>query len=253
MVHKFLIAHCILLGYNIFMPRYSISVIEEARHLRSLGQTYGEIRQSLKLNIPKSTLSEWCKNTKLPKNYSERIAKLNILNLHKGRSIAHEINKIKREEYLDQIDKINLPISVNIDNKMTSKIALAMLCLGEASKSGNGSSFYFGNSNPKIITLFLELMKRCFDFKPEKVRCTVQCRADQNILVLEEFWMEITKIPKSQFYKTQVDPRTIGRVTKKLDYKGVLRVDYFDSKVRHELESLANLVYNRLVIDGPVA
>lgn len=232
------------------MPRYAIKVIEEARRLRSLGQTYGEIRQSLKLQIPKSTLSEWCKNTPLPKDYLDRIAKLNIVNLHRGRTIAIGINKIRREEYLKEINKINLPISVGIDNQMTAKIALAMLCLGEASKSGNGSSFYFGNSNPKIISLFLELMKRCFDFKLEKVRCTVQCRADQNIPVLEEFWMEITKIPKSQFYKAQVDPRTIGKITKKLEYKGVLRVDYFDSKVRHELESLSNLVYNHLIIAG---
>ncbi len=234
------------------MPRYASNVIEEARRLRSLGQTYGEIRQSLQLHIPKSTLSEWCKNTPLPEDYIERIAKLNMINRHKGRSIAWEINKIKREEYLGEINRINLPISLSIDSQATSKIALAMLCLGEASKSGNGSSFYFGNSNPKVITLFLELMKRSFDFKFDKVRCTVQCRADQDIPELEEFWMDVTKVPKSQFYKSRIDPRTIGKTTKKTDYKGVLRVDYFDYKVRYELESLANLVYNRLVIYGPV-
>ncbi len=233
-----------------FMPRYASNIIEEARRLRSLGQTYGEIRHSLELHIPKSTLSEWCKNTSLPKDYVDRIARLNIVNLHKGREIAIGINRIKREEYFGQVHKTNTPIALVIDNKQTAKIALAMLCLGEASKSGNGSGFYFGNSNPKIITLFLELLKRSFDFKQEKVRCTVQCRADQNISALEEFWMEITRIPKSQFYKAQVDPRTIGKVTKKLDYKGVLRVDYFDSKVRHELESLSNLVYNHLIIEG---
>lgn len=232
------------------MPRYAKNIIEETRRLRSLGQTYGEIRKSLNLQVPKSTLSEWCKNTPLPKDYVDRIAKLNIINLHKGRTIAIGINRIKREEYFGQVNKTNEPIALVIDNTQTAKIALAMLCLGEASKSGNGSGFYFGNSNPKIIILFLQLMKRCFDFKLDKVRCTVQCRADQNISALEEFWMAITKIPRAQFYKAQVDPRTIGKITKKLDYKGVLRVDYFDSKVRHELESLANLIYNHLTIEG---
>ncbi|MBI4079144.1 MAG: hypothetical protein HY429_02505 [Candidatus Levybacteria bacterium] len=80
----------------------------------------------------------------------------------------------------------------------------------------------------------------------EKIRCTVQCRADQDIIVLEKFWLDVTKIPRRLFYKAQIDPRTRGKPTKKKDYKGVLRIDYFDTKVQLELESLAQLVYNEM-------
>src|SRR5581483_1987150 len=226
--------------------RHSLLTIEKARKLRTHGKTYGEIRKLLQLNIPKSTLSWWCKDVVLPLNYSKRIAKLNLNNLNKARLIAHEINKVKREEFLEKLDKLNLPVSKEIENLLTSKIALAMLCLGEASKYNSKTSFYLGSSDPRIIVVFLELLKKCFDFDLEKVRCTIQCRADQNVKELEEYWMDVTKIPKRLFYKTRKDPRTVGKHTKKISYKGVLRVNYLDTRVQLELESLSKLVYNQL-------
>lgn len=80
-----------------------------------------------------------------------------------------------------------------------------------------------------------------------KVRCTVQCRADQDPKALKRFWIEVTGIPERLFYKPLVDPRSIGKPTVKRNYKGVLRVDYFDNKIRLELEILATLVYNQLI------
>jgi len=211
-----------------------------------LGGTYSEINQALQLNVPKSTLSFWFKDISLPQDYAQKIVNLNVVHLNKVRLLANQANKVKREEAFKHIKVVNLPISKAIENKETAKIALAMLCLGEASKSANSKSFYFGNSDPKIITLFLELLKICFDFEIEKVRCTVQCRADQDVQALEDFWMHVTKMPKRLFYKSRIDLRTLGKITKKINYKGVLRIDYFDSKVRYELESLADLIYNRL-------
>ncbi len=61
---------------------------------------------------------------------------------------------------------------------------------------------------------------------------------------LEKYWMNVTKVPKRLFYKSRIDPRTIGKPTRKKEYKGVLKIDYFDSKVQHDLESLENLMYN---------
>lgn len=225
--------------------RYPVSIIQEVRDLRSKGKTYGEIRTFLSRNIPKSTLAEWCKNTALPENYSSRIANLNLNNLNKARLIALEITKIKKEEQRRTIHANNLPIAKQILNQEIAKIALAMLCLGEASRTPG--TFALGSSDPRIIILFLELLKKCFSFDIEKVRCTVQCRADQDTASLEEFWMNITKIPKRLFYKANIDPRTKGKITKRNTYKGVLRVDYFDTKVKIELETLAQLLYNQVV------
>ena len=228
------------------MQRYTHQIIEKARELRSLGKTYTEIKLTLQADIPKSTFSSWFKDIKLPEYYRQKIIDLNGVHLSKVRYLAREANKIRREQYLKKINEMNIPVAQTILNKNTAKIALAMLCLGEASKSGHSSSFYFGNSDPKTIVLFLELLKACYNFDLKKVRCTVQCRDDQDIQALEKFWRETTSIPKELFYKTRVDKRTIGKATKKSNYKGVLRIDYFDYNVRYELESLASLVYNQL-------
>lgn len=235
----------ILWGYNIKM--YPPSLIQKARFLRSKGKTYKEIKQMLKLKVPKSTLSYWVKNVSLPEDYIKKVVKLNRINLNKARLIALKANKIKRQIFLFEINKRNTLIVNSIFKSETAKIALAMLCLAEAKKyTSKGSSFNLGNSDPRIIVIFLALLKKCFNFNPEKVRCTVQCRADQDIEELEKFWRNVTKVPEKLFYKAQIDPRTIGKPTKKKDYKGVLKVDYLDTKVQLELESLANLVYNQL-------
>jgi len=231
------------------MYRYAQDVISQVRKLRSKGKTYSEIIRELQVAIPKSTLSDWCKGIDLPKAYNEKIKLFNIDNLKKGRMIALVSNQIKRETFLKHTSQANVPIAAKIKNRDVAKIALAMLCLGEASKSkGGASSFSLGNSDPRIVQLFIHLLQACFDsFSFDKMRCTVQCRADQNIEELESFWINITGVPRELFYPSRIDPRTIGKPTKKKEYKGVLRVDYFDSKVWIELETLADLVYNQVI------
>jgi hypothetical protein len=229
----------------------SQEIIDIVRQLRTEGKTYSEIRNRINLQVPKSTLSEWCKHTVLPENYRASIDELNIQNLGKARATAVMMNKVKREKFFENIRKINEPLSQKIHEGDTAKIALSMLCLGEASKSkSKGGSFVLGNSDPRIIVLFLELLKVCFQFDIEKVRCTVQCRADQDESKLKEYWQQVTQIPVKYFYKSRIDPRTIGKPTLREGYQGVLRVDYFDKKVQLELESLADLVYNQVSL-GP--
>jgi len=227
--------------------RYSPQLITTIRKLRSEGKTYGEIQQLTHTHIPKSSLSWQCKNITLPKEYQERIKKLNSTSLTKGRMIAIEINRVKREHFFQSIQRINTPIAKEVQDISVGKIALAMLCLGEASKyTKTRRVFSLGNSDPRIIIIFLTLLKQCFPFDINKIRATVQCRADQDTTLLTQFWQEKTKIPSHLFYKPLIDPRTIGKPTKKSNYHGVLRIDFLDTKVQLELESLADLIYNEL-------
>jgi hypothetical protein len=230
------------------MPRYSRTIREKVRYYRSLGKTYSEIREALDLYIPKSTLSLWSRGIVLPKSYREKVYRLGIHSLENARRVAVEINKIKRDKFFQAIAKKNAPIAGTIHNNNVGKIALAMLCLGEASKynSVKSRSFNLGNSDIRIINIFLALLKVCFQFSIEKVRATVQCRADQDPIILQQYWAQNTGIPNRLFYKPQIDPRTKGKPTLKKDYHGVLRIDYFDTKVQLELECLADLVYNEL-------
>ncbi|MBM3283310.1 hypothetical protein FJY90_03575 [Candidatus Gottesmanbacteria bacterium] len=230
------------------MRKYSKKTVTEIRKLRSLGKTYGEIVRQIGTRIPKSTLSDLVQGVILPQNYEEKISKLNTTNLNLGRKKAVIINKIKRKEFLDGLINKNKPIAKIITDRKVAKIALAMLCLGEAARySSGGGRFSLGSSDPQIIVILLKLLTICFELNLRKIRATVQCRADQNTVILERYWQKITGIPKVLFYKPLIDPRTKGKPTKKKDYMGVLRIDYFDTKLQLELETLADLIYNNLL------
>jgi len=238
--------------YNVLMVRYLLKIKKEARKLRRHGKTYEEINQKLKMKIPKSTLSGWCHGVLLPIDYPEKIEKINQKNLSEARVLAWKTNKINRKIFLDQIKKESLPIAKTIKDNSVGLIALAMLCLGEASKyKSKHRQFSLGSSDPRIITIFLCLLKRFPGYKAEKIRCTVQCRADQDTEFLEEYWRGVTCIPKNLFYSTRIDPRTRGKPTKNKEYKGVLVIDYGDRIIQQKIESIADLVYNLLKLEGP--
>src|SRR3989344_125205 len=198
--------------------------------LRKIGKTYSEICNLLNKNIPKSTLSSWCRNIIIADKHKLRIKKIMELNLETARGVAARSLRLRRQKYIEIIRKENVHLTDLIKGRNIEKIALAMLYLGEGSK-GKRSSLVFGNSNPDIIRLFLTLLRHCYNIDESKFRCTVQCRADQDVLELECHWNKVTKISLRQFYKAQIDPRTVGRETKNKNYKGVCRIDYLSSRI----------------------
>lgn len=218
------------------------SLGEKIIKLRRQGKTYGEIPKILNTKIAKSTLSYWCHNIKLTNNQKEIIHKFILNNIEKGRKKAIEVNREKREAYLKSIRARNNHLKNILKSKDISKVALSLLYLGEGSKTKKGS-LAFGNSDPFIIDLFLNLLRKCYSIDEKKFRCTVQCRADQDIQKLEVFWSNVTKISPKQFYKTRIDSRTIGNPSKKLDYKGVCRIDYFSGEIFIELSQIPRIIY----------
>ena len=213
----------------------------KAQDLRVKGRTYSEIQSLLNTKIPKSTLSYWRRNLNIPPGYQRKIKEYNKFNLKKAQKIALAMNKIRREAYLKTIRDRNLYLVNELKNLETAKITLAVLYAAEGSKSRR-SSVMFGNSDPLLINLFLRLLRFCYTIDEGKFRCTLQCRADQNVRELEKFWSEVTKIPLTQFYKVQVDQRTLNKPSKKPDYKGVCRIDYFSAELSLDLKSILKII-----------
>ena len=209
--------------------------------LRKSGKTYGEIRKIIGINIPKSTLSDWCSDILLSREQRQRVECLMERGAGRGRATALVVNKLRREKYIKAIKDRVSHLAAKLKNRDTAKIALATLYLGEGSKNQRGA-LMFGNSDPPIITLFLSLLRRCYNIDENKFRCTLQCRADQNIPKLEKFWSQVTKIPMPQFYKARIDPRTIGKPSRKPDYKGVCRIDYFSGDIFMELKQIMAVI-----------
>lgn len=210
--------------------------------LRKEGKTYAEICSCLNIAVPKGTLSYWCNGVPLPKNHDQKIKKLNELNLIKARACAVETAKKTRQKQIENIRIENGHLLKKIKDVDVAKIALAMLYLGEGNKNRKKGALVFGNSDPATICLFMNLLRNVYKIDEKKFRCTLLCRADQNIKKLEKLWSETTNVPLNQFYKARIDPRTVGKPTKKKEYKGVCRIDYFSARVFAELLEIPKIL-----------
>jgi hypothetical protein len=209
--------------------------------LRRSGKTYTEIQEILKSPIPPSTLSDWFKDAEFSPEEDERILLHGKERIRQGSKKAVLIKKVKNIAYFKSIQEQFIYLKEFLNDKDIAKISLAVLYLAEGSKH-RGGSLCLGNSDPHIIRLYLRLLRNCYEIDERKFRCTVQHRADQNAKVLKLFWSEITLIPLSQFYGYNPDKRTIGIPTKKVDYKGVCRIDYLSTAVYNEVRTIGGLL-----------
>lgn len=218
---------------------------EKARKLRSKGKTYSEIQKTLGISIPKSTLSDWCQSVVLPDWYKKKIQEFNNKNFKKAQAMAHTSIRRKREIYLNGVRK-EASMILKKFNQEGLKVALAMLYLGEGTKWKSHSGLSLGSSDPNIILLYISLLKKCYKIEPQILKCRISYRADQNIDELEEYWSTITGISRENFYKTKPDPRTKGKKTKKLDYKGVCVLICAGAKIQLELEEISKILLKKL-------
>jgi len=212
--------------------------------LRAKGMTYREIQDQLGIEIPKGTISHWCANVQMSKKHKKRIETLNFNNLKQGRKRALEAKKelraLREQEFLSK----NQPLlDMYLNEAPVRKIFLAILHLAEGHK--RASTVVFGNSDPEIIAMFVDLLRSTYKIDENRFRVTVQCRADQNTKKLTLFWSKITQVPLTQFYKPQIDKRTLGIPTKKKGYMGVCRIDYLSAIVDQELKYVARMLKTR--------
>lgn len=229
-----------LLRVTILMMKIS-DYKAKAIKLRRLGKTYSEILIALDYKVSKSSLSIWLREITLSKKAVELLELKKKTSNTKARSRAIEVNGFKRKQYLDHLENKYEYLTTLLKNRDTALIALAMIYLGEGSKTDKGS-LALGNSDPNVIQLFLSLLKKSFDIDAKKFRCTVQCRADQNTDELEKFWSKITMIPLSQFYSTRIDLRTLNKPTRKKNYKGVCNVEYFSADIYNSLMAINKIL-----------
>lgn len=222
--------------------RSYIQYKNRAIELRRQGKTYTEIQEMLSIKIPASTLSTWLRAISFSREELANIQRRGAERIRQGKINALATIKLKREKYFEKIYWQLASLGKLLQYKDIAKVALMMLYWCEGFKHRR-SSLCFGNSDPNLIGLFLRLLRCCYVIDERKFRCTVRCRADQDPEFLESYWAKATNIPLSQFYSTKIDKRTIGKPSKKTDYKGVCRIDYFSAKIYHEL-MMAEKIFN---------
>ncbi len=224
------------------MKVYTEKIIKDVQSLRLQGKTYREINQILGLSIPKSTLSYYCRNVDPGENYRKRIQADTAKRLAYVQELAVAKNRQIFESKLAGLRKNSQYAASLIREIPVAKIALAMLYLGEGAKWKSHRAPQLGSSDPRIIKIYLSLLETCYKVERKTIRCAVQHRADQDSTKLLNYWSKIMGIPKKQFYPSYIDKRTIGKPTKKTDYKGVCVVNCPGTHIQLELDIMADII-----------
>lgn len=170
---------------------------QKAINLRKKGYSYSMILD--KLNIPKSTLSDWVRD--IPYTPNQEV-----------------IKKVKNGQLKSAIFKINQKI-INISNAKKlarkelghiSKRDLWLLgiglYLGEGTKSNE--TIRIVNSDPEVIKIALLWFRKICKLNDENFIPRIHLYPDISINQAVSYWSKETGINQDQFAKTQVDCRT---------------------------------------------
>lgn len=191
---------------------------EQALTMRRNGQSIRDIE--IALNIPRSTLSGWVKNIKLTSAQNKLLASKRQEGLGRARVAAAEAHKKNKKRRVESVrtDIGALLETIPVDDNRFTELALAMLYLGEGSKTKQG--LRLGNSDPRVIRFYIQALKKIYKLPTSSLYFALHLRADQNVNEAKAFWSKTLGVPLASFRYHIQDSRTIGKPTR-ADYQGV--------------------------------
>src|SRR3989344_5939938 len=190
-----------------------------AKKLRKKGQSYTEIADTLM--ISKSTAYSWAKGIKLPKIARMRIEKKMKESFGKGLAAYNKIyGKIRSEEAA----KIRGVIEEKSSKEITSLSFNDLRLIGSAlywAEGGtkNRNRLQFSNSNPLMIKVAMQFFRRVCSAPDNKIKALIHIYPGINYQKTLNFWRQITKLSKNNFYPPQVQ---ISKASKKKRPKNTL-------------------------------
>lgn len=214
----------------------------DALRLRRRGASLRDVED--KLGIAKSTLSHWFRDVQLSAQSRERLRKRANRSLFAARKEAVKWHNNQREERIATAleDAVTTLKKIKTENKEIMELALAMLYLGEGSKTN--SQTCMGNSNPRILKFFIQSIHAIYHVPITAFRCNLHLRADQNPDQLKRYWARVLELPVTNFGKPLIDHRTVGRPTYS-HYKGVCTISCGRVAIQRKLMYIADVFCDR--------
>lgn len=190
-------------------------VIERRKviQLRRSGKTYSEIRK--KLNISKSTLSDWLRSFSLTKVQLTLLEK----SIKKNKKLAIEkyraTMQAKREKRFSNLYEQERKRWISL-GKREIELAGIFLYWGEGNKRLNGP-IALNNTDPYVLKFMLYWLKNIFKIPQNKIRVHLHLYSDMDIQQEMVYWNKELKLPLSQFNKPYIKESTRTNI----DHKGI--------------------------------
>jgi len=128
------------------------------------------------------------------------------------------------------------------------KVAGIMLYWAEGyknlGKKVRGGTIDLGNSDPKMIQLFLKFLREICGVDESRLRIRLYCYANQNIDSLKDYWSTITIIPLKQFTKPYIREDFSPDKIDKMKY-GLAHIVYSDKKLFYQIKNWIEQYLNK--------
>ena len=220
---------------------YSQEIKNKIESLRSSGKTYGQL--TALYGVPKSTLSTW-----LGKKYPGVFDKAaRLVHLERIRILSqNRLREIRLQQEKALYDKISKEFrTYPLENLGFYKSILAALYWAEGAKHERVSGIKFVNTDPKMMSLYIRLLRKCYKIDEKRFKIRVHVHYYHKHREVKELWSELLQVPQNQFWKIYHKKRSITKRFRK-NFMGICFLYHSDSNIRKELleisRSLAGMV-----------
>lgn len=172
---------------------------QKAQKLRKRGRSYQEITRLL--NVPKSTISDWCKDIILSDKQIFRLYKNKLTGALKGSAIASQKKILTRLKSTELLFKQGLQ-EVGQLSKRDKFIAGIAYYSSEGTKTDKGCAF--ANADPKIICFMINWFREFGGLPVNKFHGAIWIHKNQGEQAALNYWSSLTSIPKTNFYKSYI-------------------------------------------------
>ncbi|MEK7628245.1 MAG: hypothetical protein AAB421_02385 [Patescibacteria group bacterium] len=186
---------------------------------------------SLLLGAAKSTVSVWVRDVVLSDSAQNRIRGL----CTKGQLAAQETHYARTRQKEKEADIFAWAVLKNFSpDETTERVLCALLYMCEGSKLyNNRGNFAFMNSEPALIALFLNLLRRSFALDESKFRACIHLHGYHNARAQTKFWSEVTGISLKQFMRPYI--KIESRQSLREGYQGCIQVVYNDKMIMRQV------------------
>jgi hypothetical protein len=213
--------------------RGKVELQEKAREMRADGRTLLDIATTL--GVAKSSVSLWVRD--VPYQPRGRRAPASRR--------PHPQHLAKLAE-IAECDRLGIERIGRLSDD-------AFLAAGAALYAGEGSKtdgkVTFANTDPAMIAFFCRWLRRYFTIDESRLRMRVYLHDGLDVDAAEEFWSDLTRVPRSQFnrgYRARADA---SRRRTKHEF-GCAYVDYCCSRTHREVMGLVRALLSSVALPG---
>ncbi len=205
---------------------------KRARLLRKRGESYNKIVSAL--HLPKSTISDWCKDIPLTQSQIRQLLSDKKSGAHKGSLIAAANKKKIRLEQTTRLFAEGMS-EVGTLSKRDRFISGVAFYSSEGTKTDNGCAF--ANSDPKMISFMVSWFKEFGNVSIDKFHAAIWIHENKNEKAAKNYWSKITSISTKNFYKSYVTENKIKskKIRKHIHEHGICTIYLSSAPLQRKL------------------